>query len=169
MMNANSQVSDKKHRLIATKLVSTLKLLVDWKSYQQLGINPRARVAILVDPAWDAAEKGEWSKKISEEREVVSLLLNLDKLTVNSPSIPELPEKLSLSKLEYVFGFIQPTYRRNQEPPKLIQGSLGDGDLTVCYRNYITFRTSPEENIVGSSNPQPQASKAESEDISNAL
>lgn len=56
--------------------------------------------AVLVDPEWDAKEQGEWSEKVSEEAEKEALCLNLENLTISSPSIPDLLPNLAVSQIE---------------------------------------------------------------------
>lgn len=55
---------------------------------------------VLVDVEWDAKEKEEWLKIVNEEAEKEVLCLDLKMLSLSPPSIPDVPEDLSLSKLE---------------------------------------------------------------------
>lgn len=56
--------------------------------------------AIPVDAEWDAKEREEWLKIVDEEAKKEVLCLDLEKLSLSPPLMPELPSDLSLSKLE---------------------------------------------------------------------
>lgn len=58
--------------------------------------------ALLVNPTWDAKEREKWLQKVEDEKEKEALLLNLKKFTITAPTIPEILEKLVLSKYESV-------------------------------------------------------------------
>ena len=55
---------------------------------------------MLVDPHWDVEEARVWSERVDISAEKEALCLDLDKLSLSPPSASDVPEDLTLSKLE---------------------------------------------------------------------
>ena len=162
-MGAGSMISDEKYRLAATELgmdFETLQKTVNQKGDEALSnLAPilERESAVLVDPTWDAEEKRFWSEKIDDDAEKEALCLDLDHLTLSSPSASDVPENMALSSLESLCLDLSNLIIDEGRNLQGLSKELSEIKVEPFnIEDYVSFTPSLEEGMAGSPPPPGQ-------------
>ena len=160
-MNASSLIRDERYSMAVAESgvdVDTLHQIAKNKGDEamfNLATVLEQESAVLVDPTWDAKEKAEWLRKVGENAEQEALCLDLEKLIVSPPSVPDLSEKLVVLKLERMCLDLSNLLIDETKSLQALSKDLAEIEAEPFnIEDYRSFTPSSEERVFNSSKPQ---------------